>query len=78
MDRPRDISQSSWDSAREWEDWYYARMGRECRETVARAIMAERQRCASLLNNGCTLKDGEPIDPAVSEIFHAIEQGLQP
>lgn len=43
---------------------------------VARAIIAERERCAKHLAEGCTVQGGEPVDHAVPEILHAIREGL--
>lgn len=82
MSKPDDIPQDIWGAA--------IKCGKTvCRNldyddvtvevtAIASVIMAERARCSALLNNGCTLEDGEPVDPAIPEIFHAINEGMQP
>lgn len=41
---------------------------------IARAILAERQRCADLLRENHTIANGKPLDPAVPDILAAIEK----
>lgn len=57
----------------------YAQLGRgpdDDEQAIAKAIMAERERCAKHLRDGCTIEHGEPADHAIPEILHAIREGF--
>lgn len=77
MNRPEGISPEAWEKAREiglnayLNDFYVT----EIAEAIQSSVEAERERCARHLNEGCTIVDGEPLDPAVPEIYHAITEG---
>ena len=82
MNRPEGISESAWKAAKAVADTWQSPVHHDhqlLQEDVARAIQAaqeaERERCARHLNDGCTIVDGEPLDPAIPEIYHAITQG---
>lgn len=44
-------------------------------QVVARAILAERQRCAAIVRDNQTIVGGEPCEPFMDEILRAIEAG---
>ncbi|RVN11284.1 hypothetical protein [Sinorhizobium meliloti] len=43
-------------------------------DIIARAILAERQRCVDPLRENHTITNGEPLDPAVPDILAAMEK----
>lgn len=42
---------------------------------IARAILAERRRCAAIVRDNQTIVGGEPCEPFMDEILRAIEAG---
>lgn len=42
---------------------------------IARAILAERKRCAAILRENHTVRCGEPAEPMLDELLHQMETG---
>lgn len=77
MSRPEDVPQGVWDAAHEEVEAMPERppFKVEVQQAIARAIFAERERCAKVLADNHTIISGEPADPMMPQLIDAIRAG---